>query len=550
VETEESVGFQLGSGKPLRNIQFVPIKMTFKSPLLVCKVFIILCLILSDGFFRQEKRALHSLQRGKVLPRNPSNINRRKFSSAIPGVDQAQKKSSREIIDQGRKVFQETISILRETGVRSTSQRAAQTAYAILQTSLEVVQELRETKSTASLNYAQILRRLFERLGATYVKLGQFIASSPTLFPADFVREFQKCLDQTTPVPYDKIKRIIKEELGNPDSLFSKIDPKPLASASVAQVHAATLKTGEEVVIKVLKPGVADIMKVDLGFLYASTRVLELLAPQLSRASFADIVGDIRAAMLDELDFTKEAKNINSFQSFIQQQNLGGVAVAPKVYPKYSSKRVLTMERFRGAPLVDLDAIRKYSPNPETTLINALNTWLLSVLLCESFHADVHAGNLLVLEDGRVGFIDFGIVGRIPPKIWNSIRQLAEALTDNNYQGMAEAMVSMGATDKTVNVEKFAADLEILVNKIQKIDPDVVLQAGPEGVIGQIAVDESQITDLVLQVVAVSENNGLRLPREFGLLMKQALYFDRYQKILAPGLDILRDQRIQGVIDV
>mmetsp|Transcript_1351 Transcript_1351/g.1818 ORF Transcript_1351/g.1818 Transcript_1351/m.1818 type:complete len:535 (-) Transcript_1351:149-1753(-) len=475
-------------------------------------------------------------------------------ASTLPKEPSIRSKSTQrnrqQIADEGRALLQEALGIIRETGLRSTTFRTIQASRAATQTSLEILQDLRKNPSIESLNYPKILRQLFERLGATYIKLGQFVASSPTLFPADYVREFQKCLDQTPSVPYAQIKRIITEELGNPDTLFASIDPTPIASASVAQVHGATLKTGEKVVLKVLKPGVAEILKADLGFIYVTSRLLELLAPELSRTSLADIVGDIRLSMLDELDFTKEAKNIQSFKDFLRNEGLEDIATAPRVYSEYSSKRVLTMERLNGVPLVDLDGIKKFTPNPERTLINALNTWSLSVLLCDCFHADVHAGNLLVLDDGRVGFIDFGIVGRIPPKTWNSITKLGEAFASSNYRGMAEAMVTMGATDTTVNIDQFAADLEKLVVRITKLDPDILVQGSSEGISAQVAFDENQITELVLQVVSVSENNGLKLPREFGLLLKQSLYFDRYQRILAPELDILRDERIQGIIDV
>lgn len=157
-----------------------------------------------------------------------------------------------------------------------------------------------------------ILRKLFERLGATYIKLGQFIASSPTLFPEEYVMEFQKCLDKTEPVPFPVIERIIKNELREPlPSVFTSIDPKPLASASVAQVHAAVLAgSNQEVVLKVLKPGVEDTLKTDLSFIYIATKVLEFISPDLARTSLSAIVGDVRKSMLEEVDFVTEARHV------------------------------------------------------------------------------------------------------------------------------------------------------------------------------------------------------------------------------------------------
>jgi aarF domain-containing kinase len=157
-----------------------------------------------------------------------------------------------------------------------------------------------------------LLRRLFERLGATYIKLAQFIASSPTLFPPEFVTEFDKCLDQATPVPFETLRPVIEAELGQPlSALFESVDPVPLACASIAQVHCAVLRgSRKEVVLKVLKPGVADALSADLSFVTAAAKVLEFLAPDVARGSLAAVVGDLRASMLDELDFRKEAKNV------------------------------------------------------------------------------------------------------------------------------------------------------------------------------------------------------------------------------------------------
>eukprot|EP00439_Symbiodinium_sp_Y106_P030620 s4213_g3.t1 len=240
---------------------------------------------------------------------------------------------------------------------------------------------------------------------------------------------------------------------------------EPLASASVAQVHVAAggprprprvqrsraeprvgvakqvLVTGERVAVKVQKPGVEQVLQADLGFLFLAARTLEFLSPDLARTSVVDILSETRSSMLDELDFTKEMENLETFRSFLQQNGLERIAAAPRTFPEASGKKVLTMELFSGVPLTDLEGIRQYSSNPEQTLINALNVWSLSVRACEIFHADVHAGNLLVLEDGRVGFIDFGIVGRIPPKIWSAVEGLALSFAANDAKGMAKNLV-------------------------------------------------------------------------------------------------------------
>ncbi|KAL2897949.1 hypothetical protein RDABS01_039731, partial [Bienertia sinuspersici] len=247
------------------------------------------------------------------------------------------------------------------------------------------------------------LRKLFERLGATYVKLGQFIASAPTLFPPQYVEEFQKCFDRAPPVPFEEIKAILNQELKRPiDSVYEYVDPTPLASASIAQVHAARLKgSQEDVVIKVLKPGIEDVLVADLNFVYVVARIVEFLNPEFSRTSLI-----LKNQCLKKLTSVRRPANIEAFRRYLDTTGLTLEAKAPKVYYHCSTKQVLTMERLYGVPLTDLDSINSMVPSPEISLITALNVWFGSLLACESFHADVHAGNLWLLRDGRIGFLD------------------------------------------------------------------------------------------------------------------------------------------------
>jgi predicted unusual protein kinase regulating ubiquinone biosynthesis (AarF/ABC1/UbiB family) len=381
----------------------------------------------------------------------------------------------------------------------------------------------------------QLLRQTFERLGATYIKLGQFIASSPSLFPEAYVTEFQHCLDKTSPLPFSTMREVLQRELQRPlDEIFSHIDEVPLASASIAQVHAATLVTGEPVVIKIQKPGVENILLTDLNFLYFAARLVEVAFPKIKFASLSAIVAEIQACMMEEVDFYKEARNIGEFSAFLERTG-NQAAIAPKVYEHASSLRVLTMERFYGVPLTDLDTIRKYTRDPAGTLINAMNTWFSSLMFCESFHADLHAGNLMVLTDGRLGFIDFGIVGRINPDTWGATTDFVESLTDGNFGKMANSMARIGMTKRAVDIPKLTRDLEELYGAFTTVDPEHVLNG---------AVNDTEINRIMLDIVAVGERHGIRFPRAFALLLKQILYFDRYIKILAPDMNMFADDRI------
>ena len=390
-----------------------------------------------------------------------------------------------------------------------------------------------------------LLRQTFEKLGTTYIKLGQFIASSPSVFPDDYVEEFQLCLDKTTPVPFHTMKRVIEKEFGKSlNAVFAEIDPVPLASASIAQVYAAKLVSGEEVVVKVQKPGVEDILLTDLNFLYVAARVLEYFVPNLSMASLSAIVDEIQKGMLAECYFYQEARNIEDFHQFLEATG-NDQAIAPKVYPQASTMRVLTMERFHGVPFTDLESIQHIVANPESALITAMNTWFSSLLFCESFHADVHAGNLLVLKDGRIGFIDFGIVGRIKPSTWESVSKFIWAIGQENYDEMAEAMLGIGMTDEAVDVTRLSQDIRALYNSMDRVMPDADVPMGD-----MASINDHEVNKVMMDLVGVGKRHGIHFPREFALLLKQLLYFDRYVRLLAIDSDIYSDDRLNITPDM
>ena len=380
-----------------------------------------------------------------------------------------------------------------------------------------------------------LLRQTFEELGTTYIKLGQFIASSPSIFPEAYVQEFQKCLDRTPPLPFHFIRQTIEQELERPlEQIFHWVDPQPLASASIAQVHAARLHNGDEVVIKVQKPNVQNVLLTDFNFLYVAARVTESLAPGFSRSAISGVVEELQASMLEECDFIQEAGNLRTFNEFLA--GTGNTrAVAPRPYMDLTTRKVLTMERFHGVPLTDIEVLREYTDDPADTLIAALNTWFSSLMLCDFFHADVHAGNLMLLRDGRIGFIDFGIVGRIKRTTWESMAAFFDAIGRGDTRSMAKGMAEIGMTREKVDVDALAADIDKLQDRLMQVDPSSLVQADR---------NDREVNGLLTAIIRIGEDHGIRFPREFALLLKQFLYFDRYIQALAPELDMFGDARV------
>lgn len=424
----------------------------------------------------------------------------------------------------------------------------------LLKKSFNVVNRVRHTASVAGLSAlrvakgerpdAVLLRETFEQLGTTYIKIGQFIASTPSLFPREYVMAFQDCLDQTTPLPYKYIEGVLKEELlengQSLDDFFSKIEEQPLASASIAQVHAATLKDGRDVVLKVQKPGVGTIMQTDLGVLHAVTKVMERLMPQMRFASISPIIDEIRTRMLAETDFIAEASNIRDFQQFLQMTGNKKV-VAPDVVDELTTKRVLTMSRLHGISMVDEVAMRQYSADPAQVMADTLNTWFASLMFCNSFHADLHAGNLMLLTDGRIGFIDFGIVGKLKPESWQACMGMMQALQNNDYVTMASCMIDMGMTyeREQVNQAQLAADLAKMITRIMAEDKTYT-----SGKPFNTKEQADELNKMMLEIVEVGKRHGIHFPRDFALLTKQMLYFDRFMRTLAPDMDMFTDARV------
>jgi ubiquinone biosynthesis protein len=372
--------------------------------------------------------------------------------------------------------------------------------------------------------------KTFADLGPTYVKFGQIIASSPGAFGESLSREFRSLLDQVPPADTAEVHKLFEEELGGePSTLFAKFDEQPFASASIAQVHFATLHSGEEVVVKIQRPGIRRRVAADLQILKRFAQVVEL-AKLGRRLSAVDVVADFSDNLAEELDFLIEAQSMEAWVSHLHGSPLGKGIRVPEVYWDYTSSKVLTMERVHGVRIDDVAAIRKAGFDG-TELVKAL---LFSTfeggLRHGLFHGDLHAGNLLVDPLGRIVFLDFGIMGRIDPRTRWLLRELVYALlVKKDHAAAGKIVVLLGAVGTVKPVAQGAKDMEAF--------------AAP---LTMKSLGDMSYADIGRQLSTLADAYDVKLPRELVLIGKQFLYVERYMKLLAPRWHMMSDPALTG----
>jgi ubiquinone biosynthesis protein len=383
---------------------------------------------------------------------------------------------------------------------------------------------LREHRTGGTASRAGIsrrLRRAAERLGPTYIKLGQIISSGEGIFPAELVDEFKLCRDKVPPEPFRVVREVIEADLGRPlDEVFRWIDRTPLAAASIAQVHAATLRTGETVVVKVQRPTVARLVREDL-------RVMAWLAPHLvgripisALANPPALVELFAETIAEELDFRLEAENMLDLARTFAELDQRGYVV-PRPHPELVTRRVLVMERLDGFAFDDVVGMRDAGVDTEAVIRTGMIASLEGSILYGIFHGDLHGGNLFVLPDGRTALLDFGITGRLDETRRLALLRLLMGGASNDLRTQIAALRDLGALPPDVDVERVIRELKL---DQAPIDPTTLT--------GDQLVGELQ------QVIKGLLGLGARFPKELMLFVKNMVFLDGAIARLAPDLDL------------
>ncbi len=370
---------------------------------------------------------------------------------------------------------------------------------------------------------ARRLRRVFERLGPSYVKLGQIVSSGRGLFPDEVVDEFRLLRDRVPAAPFEAVRAIVEADLGRPlDAVFAAFEREPLASASIAQVHAATLASGEHVVVKVQRPAIDVAIWRDVAALSWVAPYLVGRIPVAALANPPAVVQLFAETVSEELDFRLEAQNMLDVAAVLPDLGLRPVIV-PRPHPELVTRRVLVMERLDGHGYEDAAGMRAAGIDTGEVVRALLISFLEGAMIHGVFHGDLHGGNLAVAADGRVVLYDYGITGRMTPRERVAFLRMMLTAAAGDVRGHLEALRDLGALDADADLEALAAVLH-LGNGARAPDP---LKMSSEDLVAEM---QGVLRTLLAQ--------GARLPKHLMLYVKGMLFFDGAIAVLAPELNL------------
>ncbi len=381
--------------------------------------------------------------------------------------------------------------------------------------------------SASTADLSRRLREAAEVLGPTFIKLGQIISSGQGVFPAELVDEFIKCRDQVPAEPFEVVRSVVESDLGRPlEEVFSEFDRAPLAAASIAQVHRAVLADhivpggGEEVVVKVQRPSVAELVHQDIRVMAWVAPFLIGRIPVSSLANPPALVEVFAETITEELDFRLEADNMLDVAASLRE--LGQTAyVIPRPHPSLVTRRVLVMERLSGFSFDDVAGITGAGVDTHAIVRTSMIGFLEGAMIHGVFHGDLHGGNLFVQPDGRTALFDFGITGRLTePKRQAFLRLLMSGMM-SDVKGQLAAIRDLGALPPDTDLDQVFIDLGLAE---APLDPT------------QLTPDE--LIEELQKFVKLLLGYGARLPKELMLFVKNLMFVDAAIGALAPDLDL------------
>ncbi len=382
--------------------------------------------------------------------------------------------------------------------------------------------KIKSDKLKETLSLPERLRSAFEELGPTYIKLGQLLSTRPDLIPQDFVEEFKKLQDNVSPISYEAVETSIEQEFEKPiPQIFKSFHKKPLAAASIAQVHEAILHDGTAVVVKVQRPGIEKIIDTDISILFIIAGLVEKYIEEARIFNPKGIVEEFFKSLKKELNFIVESGNMARIQKNFKDNPQ---IVIPKVYREFSSVKVLTLEKLTGVRLNDREALKSTHVDIKKVTHLGIQAFYQMVLVDGLFHGDLHAGNLFVLDGGKIGLIDFGIVGRLSQKTTDALGNMFLALVSEDYDGLVYEYLEIGMATDIVDTERFSRQVRELV----------------EPYFG-LPLKDVNVGRILLDLMVIATRNNLRMSQDLMLVCKAIVTIEGMGRSIDPDFDILQE---------
>jgi ubiquinone biosynthesis protein len=369
---------------------------------------------------------------------------------------------------------------------------------------------------------ARRLRLVFEDLGPTFVKLGQVLSTRPDLLPESYINELAALRDDVRPFPYEEVEKILMEEYGRPASeVFASIDPIPVASASISQVHRAVLREGQTVALKVRRPDIVKIVGADLDIIKNLAHLLEHRLPVLAAYRPVGLAREFERTLKRELDFTAERRTMQRCRI----QFAGDpTAHIPAVFEEFSTSRVIAMEFIEGVPINDLAGIRALGAEPTAVAVTGARILLKQIFGFGFFHADPHPGNLRVLADGVIAPLDYGMFGRLDPATRERIADLLIGLIAQDTDRVLRALDGLDVRGEPLDARAFRRDLGELVASYSELNLKTIA-LGP----------------LLRDLIGFIRTHHLHIPPELVLLVRALVTIEGVGRNLDPQFDIARE---------
>ncbi|GAB4364115.1 MAG: AarF/UbiB family protein [Spirochaetales bacterium] len=364
------------------------------------------------------------------------------------------------------------------------------------------------------------IRRVLEELGITFIKLGQLLSNRPDLLPLELIEELEKLQSDVPPFPTEEAIRMIEQEYGEPlQTRFLDFSQVPIAAASIAQVHTAVLPTGESVVVKIQRPGLEEIVRTDLEIMRTIAHIIQGLFFKSEVIHPLSIIDEFGRSLERELDFWVEAFHMERFATLFAENPH---VYVPRIYKEYTTRRILVMERIHGIRVTDIPALRAAGNHPKRIARFGAEVVLEQVFRHGFFHADPHPGNMFVLENDRICFIDFGMMGVILPRHREILNEIMVAMIDRDERRMARGLLELANRKTIPDIAKLEYDLFELLE-----------------LYGNRPIKEVRLGELIQRLLRLILHYHIPLPQGFFLLSKALVTIEGVGLQLDPDFNLL-----------